>query len=124
MINQRRRDEVENLCRIFVQGNNHQLHELICNYRHILARIDIQQMQLSQDTLDCSFRSICGEVFTHIPVNIGYIIAVLGFAEAIHNHHCSFSWYNIDMLTNSLVNVLEDIDFHPDQLTPFYCVIL
>ena len=82
-------------------------------------------MQLTQDTFDRSFKTICSEVFTHRPVSNGHVIAVLGFAETIHNCHSSSSWYNIDVLTNSLVNVLTDVDFYPDQLTPpSYCIIL
>ena len=81
-------------------------------------------MSTDADTLDSSFHSICSGVFTHRPVNIGYIIAVHGFAGEIHNHHCSSTWYNRDMLTDSLGEVLEDIDFHPDQLTPSYCSVL
>ena len=109
----------------FLKGDNHQLHERFNNYRYMLARIDIQQMQLTQETFDSSFRSICSVVFIRTPVSNGYIIAVLGFSEVVHKYHSSFSWYSIDILVHSLVNVLEVIDFHPEQLTPSsHCIIL
>ena len=91
----------------------------------MLARIDRQQMRFTQDTFDDSFRSICNEVFIRTPVSNGYINAVLGFSEVVNKYHSSSSWYTIDILMHSLVNVLEGIGFHPEQLTPSsYCIIL
>ena len=78
----------------------------------VFSEIDIQQV--TEDTLYSLFRIICSEVFTCRPVRNEYIIAVLRFAEAIHIH-CSYSWYNIDILKNSLINLPEDIDFFPNQ---------
>ena len=49
----------------------------------------------------------------------GYIIAILGFTETVHKHHCTSSWYTRDILTNSLVNVLEGVGFPPS-----HCIIL
>ena len=119
-----RREVIEHFCYNFLYGNECHLHELIDSYRHVLSHINIQQLQLTQDTLDRSFQTICREIFTY-RVCSGYIIAVLGFAEAIHNCHYASPWYNIDILTNSLVNVLTDVDFHPDQLRPSSnCIIL
>ena len=116
------RDEIEKFCRNFLHGNIHrQLHELIGNYEHVFSQIDIQQF--TQDPLDCSFHRICSEVFTHIPVSNGNIIVILGFSEAIHKYRQgSSSWYTIDILMYSLVNVLEDINFHPNQFLLYYIV--
>ena len=118
----RRQDEIERFCHNFLRGHR-QLHELIGNYERVFSHIDIQQF--TQNTLDSSFRSVCSEVFPHRPVHNGYIIAALGFSQAIHKYHQdSSSWYTIDILMYSLVNVLEDINFHPNQLTPSHCNIL
>ena len=62
--------------------------------------------------------------FNHKPVKKGHVIAVLGFAETIHHRHSSSSWYSVDMLIKTLVNVLEDIGFYPNHLKPSYCIIL
>ena len=45
--------------------------DLIDNCRYVSTQIDIQQLQVTQDILGRSFRSICSEV-------------LFGFAEAIH----------------------------------------
>ena len=117
----RRRDEIEWFCRNFLQGNDHQLHKLITNYRHMLSQIDIQQRQFTKDTSDGSSQNICNEIFAHRHVSNGYIIA----SETVRKHHCSSSWYTIDKLTNSLVNILEGVGFHPGQLlVPSHCIIL
>ena len=97
MINQQQRDEIEEFCRDFLMGNNKHLHNVIGNYRHLLAQIEIQQF--TEDTLDRSFQTICREVFTH-RVGSGYIIAILGFSKEIHNCYYTSSWYNINTLTN------------------------
>ena len=91
-----RRDEIEKFCRNFLHGNSghQQLHELIGNYEREFSQIDIKQL-FTKDTF-----------------------------EAVHKHHCSSSWYTIDILTNSLVNVLEGVGFHPEELAPSRCVIL
>ena len=124
MNNQQQRDEIEEFCQDFLMGNNKHLHNVIDNYRHLLAQIDLKQLQLTEDTLDRSFQTICREVFTH-RVGSGNIIAILGFSKEIHNYHYASSWYNINTLTNSLVNVLSEFDFHPNQLIPSSnCIIL
>ena len=119
-----RRDEIEKFCRNFLHGNDHQqLHELIGNYEREFSQIDIQQL-FTTDTFDGSFQSVYNNVFIHRSASKGYITAILGFTGAVHKHHCSSSWYTIDILTNSLVNVLEGIGFHPEQLAPSGCIIL
>ena len=85
-----RREEIEKFCRDFLHGNGRQLHELIGNYECVFSQIDIQPF--TRDTLACSFRSICSEVFTRRPVSNGYIITVLGFSVAIHARYSTFSW--------------------------------
>ena len=118
-----RRDEIEKYYRNFLHENGHQqLHKLISNYEHEFSHIDIQQF--TKDTFDGSFQSICNDVFTYRPVSNGHIIAILGFTEALHKHHCSSSLDTIDILTDSLVNVREGIGFHPEQLTSSHCIIL
>ena len=125
MMRRRQRDEIETFCRNFSHGNSghQQLRELIGNYERESSQIDIQQL-FTKDTFDGSFRSICNDVFIHRPVSNGYIIAILAFTEAVHKHHSSSSCYTIDILTISLVNVLEGIGFHPEQLAPSLCIIL
>ena len=113
-----RRDEIEKYYRNFLHENGHQqLHKLIGNYEHEFSHIDIQQF--TKDTFDGSFQSICNDVFTY-----RHIIAILDFTEPLHKHHCSSSWYTMDILRDSLVNVREGIGFHPEQLTPSRCIIL
>ena len=73
------RDEIDDFCCNFLQGNDYQLRELINNYKHVLSQIDIQQMYFTKDTFDDTFRNIWNEVFTHRRVvSNGYIIAMLG----------------------------------------------
>ena len=57
-----RRDEKEKFCRNFLHGNSgfQQLHERIGNYEREFSQIDIQQ--LTKDTFDGSFQSICNAV--------------------------------------------------------------
>ena len=126
---QQRRQEIDQFCRDFLKGGNIHLHNVIDNYRHLFAQIDIRQMDISQETFDHSFKNICKRLFNTRPTDKGYIIALLGFALTLNEYHRSYhcSWYHADMLINSLVDVLEDINFQPSELldTPSTnCIIL
>ena len=98
------------------------------NYRALFAQIDIQQMDITtQEMLDRSFKNICKILFNTRPTDKSYIIALLGFALKLNAYQLSCSWYHVDMLINSLVDVLEDINFQPKELlvdTPSNCTIL
>ena len=107
------------------------MHNLIDNYRHLFAQIDIRQLNIKQEMFDRSFKNICRKLFNTRPTDKSYIIALLGFALTLHEYHQSYhcSWYHVDMLINSLVDVLEDINFQPKNflknlLIVLYCELL
>ena len=101
---------------VVICSNSNQLNELIPNYRFMLAQLDIQNIQYTEDSFDSSFKRICSEVFIHRPVKNEYVIAIVGFAKAVNDYHCNSSWPRIDILIHSLINIPEGIDFHSDQL--------
>ena len=123
-----RRQEIEQFCRDFIKGGNMHLHNLIDNYRHLFSQIDIQRLNITQEMFDRSFKNICRKLFNTRPTDKSYIIALLGFALTLHEYHQSYycSWYHTDMLIDSLVDVLEDINFQPKEFTDesTYCIIL
>ena len=123
-----RRQEIEQFCRNFLKGGNIHLHNLIDKYRHLFSQIDIRQMNITPEMFDRSFKNISKRLFNTRPTSKRYIIALLGFALTVHEYHQSYhcSWYHVDMLINSLVDVLEDINFQPKDLTgeSTYCIIL
>ena len=110
---QQHRKEIMEFCRNFVNGNYKQLNAVTDNYRHLFTRIDIQQLNLTQETFDISFKRISRKLFDTRPADKSYIISLLGFALALHEYHLSFSWYHIDILMDSLTDVLTDVDFQP-----------
>ena len=122
------RKEIEQFCYDFIKGGNVYLHNLVDNYRHLFAQIDIRRLNITQEMFDRSFKNICRKLFDTRPTDKSYIIALLGFALTLHEYHLLYhcSWYNVDMLINSLADVLEDINFQPKELTdePAYCMIL
>ena len=128
MKNQQRRQEIEQFCRDFLKGGNIHLHNLIDNYRHLLAQIDIRQLDITQETFDRSFKNISKMLFNTRSTDKSYITALLGFALTLNEYHLSYycSWYHVNMLINSLTDVLEDINFQPNELvdTPSNCMIL
>ena len=128
MKNQQRRQEIEQFCRDLFQGGNIHLHNLIDNYRHLLEQIDIRQMDITQETFDRSFKNISKKLFSTRSTDKSYITALLGFALILNEYHLSYycSWYHINMLIDSLVDVLEDINFQPKELIneSTNCIIL
>ena len=128
MKHQQNREDLEQFYRDFLKGKNRQLHSVFDKYRHLFAQIDIQQLNLTQETFDSSFKSICRKLFIIRPADKNHIIPLLGFALKLHEYHVSYycSWYHIDMLIDSLTDALKDVDFQPKELTdePTYCIIL
>ncbi len=127
--NQQRRQEIEQFCRDLFKGGNIHLHNVIDNYRHLFAQIDIRQMDITQETFDRSFKNISKMLFNIRSTDKSYITALLGFALTLNEYHLSYycSWYHVDMLINSLADVLEDINFQSNELldTPTSnCIIL
>ena len=85
-------------------------------------------MNLTQETFDIAFKNICRKLFDTRPADKSYIIPLLGFALQLHEYHLSFSWYHTEILIDSLVDVLENINFQLKELTTveptYYCIIL
>ena len=85
-------------------------------------------MDITQETFDRSFKNICKKLFSTRSTDNSYITALLGFALTLNEYHLSYycPWYHIDMLIDSLTDVLEDINFQPKELisTPTDCIIL
>ena len=128
MNNPQYRKEIDQFCHDFIKGGNMYLHNLIDNFRHLFSEIDIRRLNITQEMFDRSFKNICRKLFNTRPTDKSYIIALLGFALTLHEYHLSYqcSWYHVDMLINSLADVLEDIHFQPKDLTDecTYCIIL
>ena len=60
-----------------------------------------------------------------LPESNRYITTIFGFTKAIHNNHCSSSWDTIDILSYSLVNVLEGIESLPEHDSfPLYYIVI
>ena len=136
---QQHREEIMEFCRNFINGDNKHLHDVIDNYRHLFSQIDIKQLNLTQETFDITFKNICGKLFDTRPDdadNKGYIISLLGFALTLNEYHLSshddddYSWFHSEILIESLVDVLENINFQLKELTIaveptyYYCIIL
>ena len=123
---QQHRKELVTFFRNFINRNYKHLNAVIDNYRHLFTQIDIQQQNLTQKTFDSSFKSICKKLFDTRPTDKSYIISLLGFALALRKYHLSFSWYHIEILMDSLTDVLTGVDFQPKELINelTYCMIL
>ena len=70
---------------------------------------------------------ICKLLFIEKSATDAYVIALLGFAVEVNEYHRHCIWYNIDVLINSMTNVLEATDFSPKLLltTPDnFCILL
>ena len=108
------RNEIKAFCRDFLQGNDSTLHEILTPYRHMFIQIDIQ---FTEDTFTESFQRICYEAFPLKSPQQGYVVALLGFAENIHKYHIhNCPWYSIDIMLDTLLDVLEEFGFDPRQL--------
>ena len=116
MNKQQEREDIESFCRDFLKKKRAKKDTytmLLINYRHIFAQIDIQQVNLTQKTFDRSFKRICRKLFDTRPADKNYIIPLLGFALTLHEYYQSnyYSWYHIEILIDSLTDVLAGVGF-------------
>ena len=79
-----RRKDIEQFCRDFLTEKKRHLHDVIGNYRHLFTQIDIQQLNLTQETFDSSFKRISRTLFDTRPADRNYIISLLGL-----RYHCT-----------------------------------
>ena len=125
---QQHREAIMKFCCNFINGDNNHLHDVIDNYQHLFSQIDIKQLNLTRETFDITFKNICKILFTTRSTGSSYIIALLGFALTLNEYYLSYYcyWYHGDLLTDSLTDVLEDINFQPKELIDdtTCCIIL
>ena len=120
-----RRGDIETFCLEFLQGDHKHLHHIINTYHEDLARIDIDEMHLNKTNFNSSFEMVCDILLWKSKHNNGHIIAILGYALLLHEHHIRCHSYSINILTQSLTNVLDNMNFKPDQLAgSYFCILL
>ena len=128
MNNQQCRKDLEQFCCDFLNERNRQLYNVIDNYRHLFEQIDIQQLNLTQETFDSSFKSICRKLFNIRLADRNYIIPLLEFALKLHRYYQTnyYPWYHIEILIDSLTDVLTGIGFQSKELSeePTNCQML
>ena len=110
------RTDIEQFCWDFLLGKNTHLQAIVVAYKPALSHIDMKCLNFTLDTFDETFQRICKVLFTTRPVQHGRILALLGFAIEIEVYHRTCSWYNSVILVRSVINALQEIDFHPDEL--------
>ena len=115
MKNQQLSEEIKQFCHDFLRKRKRHLHDVIDNYKHLFTQIDIKQLNLMEETFDSSFKRISGLLFDSRPANKNYIISLLGFALTLHEYHlsCHCSCYHIEMLVDSLTDILMGVGFQP-----------
>ena len=104
MNNQQGSEDIERFCHDFLKERKRHLHNVIDNYRHLFMQIDIQQLNLTQETFDSSFKRISRKLFDTRPADRNYIIS----------------------LFDSLTDILTGVGFQPKELIdePAYCIML
>ena len=102
----RYRQRAIGFCRYVLNGQNRQICEVVG--AHDFSSLNIGEMKLTKDTFVGSFKSVCEELFKLRPAHTSYIIVVFAYAMKLDEYHLlhSTDWYETDLLTCSLVDVL------------------
>ena len=111
--NNRQQQTIEEFCKHIMNGQNKQLYQLINNYASSFDLLEDTMTTTTTSNLESSFKAICEELFKLRPANGAYIIAILGYTLKLNNYHTEHSqtWYETELLTFSLVNILKDQGF-------------
>ena len=105
------RTRIEDFCRNFLAGCY--AHMLPNDYREI-------DIKFTKENIEPALSQICRNVL-HENVNVGRVIALLGFAEVLGRRYV---WCSTDILVYILVDVLEEVQFCPDSLKTEYYISL
>ena len=111
------RTAVEYFCRRLVSGHYTHIHRIANEYKDKFACIDMTPLTIEEDFASM-FESICRHVFALKKTDVVYsdVLAVLGFALYTDKQLKDCSWYNQDILVQSLTNALLDVNFKPYRL--------
>ena len=72
------------------------------------SSFNVGEIHLTKDTFEESFKSVCDELFKMRSANTSYILAIFAYAMKLNEYHIlhSKAWYESDLLTCSLADVL------------------
>ena len=98
-------------CQSVLNGRNKQMRDVID--AQDFSPLNIAEMQLTRDTFEDSFKHVCEELFKIRPVNISYIISIFVYALKLDEYYLlhSITWYETDLLTCALADVLIEHEF-------------
>ena len=101
-----RRQQTLRFCQSVLNRENKQICDVI--EEHNFSPLNVAGLKLTKDTFDDSFKSVCEELFKLRPVHTSYIIVVFAYAMKLDEYHLLHSkpWYETDLLTCSLADVL------------------
>ena len=82
-------------------------------------------MIADKDAFKTNFRTICFVVLRDKGSHAAYVLSILGFALHVHTQCRSLEWYNVETLSDLLIEILTCINFDPRLFVKYdSCVIL
>ena len=80
-----------------------------------MSAINIQSLQLTEQSFDSTYQGICEEVFRY-KYKKEYVISLLAFSIELDRHLEKESWYTTDRLVSTLTNQLGKTEFEPSTM--------
>ena len=100
-----------------LQGENEEMMVHLAKYGNRFTRI-VQTMQINEENFSGSLEGIANELFTSRNASYPYIAALCVFCLKLDAFcKCTHSWYQTDILIQSLVNILTKTSFNPPYNT-------
>ena len=121
---------METFCRKFLLRHidcGH-LYAIIDIYRDRYESIDTVGMFTGKDSFCENFSAVCRTLLRLKGDGRSYVIAILGFALHVHTSCQTSDWYELDLMVESLKDILTCISFDPTGYyyckPRYYCIIL
>ena len=121
---------METFCRGFLLRyiDYEHLYDIIDNYRGRYESIDTVAMFTDRDSFCENFPAICRTLVRLKGDGSSYVIAILGFALHVHTTCQDSNWYELDLMVETLIDILSCISFNPADYyyckPSNYCIIL
>ena len=120
---------METFCRKFLLRHidYEHLYAIIDSYRDRYESIDTVGMFTGKDNFCENFPAVCRTLLRLKGDGRCYVIAILGFALHVHTSCQDADWYELDLMVETLENILTCISFDPAGYyckPRYYCIIL
>ena len=104
-----------------LEGNDREIMEHLAKYENCFTDT-IANLQINEENFSYALEEIANELFSSRSATYAYVVSLFVFSIQLDMFcKCNHSWYQTDILIQTLVNILSQTSFTPTYNT---CILL